>query len=137
MAKKPTMTTTGAPVPERNSTAVGPFGGTRPLEHYQPILQSLELQRTRPTISGLHRIAVIALSVIAWFLAVMWLNFTGEPKVGLVLAIVSGICVMFLTLILLATSSVFNNPRWRRPKASFTNSIMHRSLSCSVSNCWR
>jgi hypothetical protein len=45
--------------------------------------------------------------------------------------------VMFLTLILLATSSVLNNPRRRQPKASFTTRIMHRSLSCSVSHCCR
>jgi hypothetical protein len=54
----------------------------------------------------------------------MWLNFTGGPKLGPALAILTGIFVMFLTLILLAASLVANNPRWRQPKASFTTRMM-------------
>jgi hypothetical protein len=128
MAKSPALTTTN-----RNS-----FAAARPRPGlYHPILQSLELQRTRPPTTGLHPVVVIALSVVAWFLAVMWLNFTGGPKVGLIPVIVTGIFVMFFTLVLLAATRIVNDPRWRRPKSSLSTRMMRGSLSCSALHCCR
>jgi len=129
MAKSPALTTTN-----RNSVAAA---RPRPGLDYHPILQSLELQRTRPPTTGLHPVVVIALSVVAWFLAVMWLNFTGGPKVGLIPVIVTGIFVMFFTLVLLAATRIVNDPRWRRPKSSLSTRMMRGSLSCSASHCCR
>ena len=122
MAKSPALTTTN-----RNSfTAARP----RPGLDYHAILQSLELQRTRPPTTGLHPVVVIALSVVAWFLAVMWLNFIGNPNVGLVLAVVNGIFVMFLTAILLVASLVIDDPRRK-------HRFITGSLFCFNSHCCR
>jgi len=123
MAKSPALTTTN-----RNS-----FAAARP----RPGLDYHELQRTRPATTGLHPVVVIALSVVAWFLAVMWLNFAGGPKVGLIPVIVTGIFVMFFTLVLLAATRIVNDPRWRRPKSSLSTRMMRGSLSCSALHCCR
>jgi hypothetical protein len=88
-------------------------------------------QRGRLPGLDLHPIAVITLSVVAWFLAVMWLNFTGGPKFGLILATVSGVFVMLLTAVLLVVSLVIDDAQRRRPKARFYTG----SLFCSVSHC--
>jgi hypothetical protein len=62
----------------------------------------------------------VALSGVAWFLAVSWLNFAGGPRLELHVAIVSGMLVMLFTLFLRLAS------RWR----------LHRgSRPCSVSHC--
>ena len=55
----------------------------------------------------------IALSAVAWFLAVAWLDFSGGPHVDLVLAIVTGFFVMFFTLLLVASSMAISDPRWK------------------------
>ena len=55
----------------------------------------------------------VALSGVAWFVAVMWLNFVGRPQLGLTVVIVTGMLVMFLTFLLLAISMVIDDPRWR------------------------
>jgi len=55
----------------------------------------------------------IALSAVAWFLAVAWLDFSGGPHVDLVLAIVTGFFVMFFTLLLVAASMAISDPRWK------------------------
>ena len=66
-----------------------------------------------------HPVAV-ALSGVAWFLAVTWLNFVGGPRLDLRVAIVSGIPVMLFTLLLIVA------PRLR----------LHRgSTPCSMSHC--
>ena len=43
----------------------------------------------------------------------MWLNFVDLPQLGLTIAIVSGMLVMFLAFLLLAISKIIENPRWR------------------------
>jgi hypothetical protein len=67
--------------------------------------QSLELQRPYFWTVGLQAVAV-ASSGIAWFVAVMWLNFVGGPQLGLTEVIVTGMLVMFLTLVLLVISKL-------------------------------
>jgi hypothetical protein len=78
-------------------------------DHY-PIRQPLEFQGTHLRERGLHPLVLGALSGIAWFLGVMWLNYAGGPTVSLTMAIVTGIFVMFLTLFL-ATASIIVGPR--------------------------
>ena len=58
---------------------------------------------------GLQTVAV-AFSGVAWFVAVMWLNFVGEPQLGLTAVIVAGMFVMLLTLFLLAITMVIDDP---------------------------
>jgi hypothetical protein len=50
----------------------------------------------------LPNVIQVALSGMAWFLAVAWLDFSDGLKVGLVPALVIGLFVMYLTLFLLA-----------------------------------
>src|SRR6476619_2859176 len=72
-------------------------------------------------VTGVHPAVIkIALSAVAWFLAVAWLDFSGGPEVDLVLAVVTGFFIMFFTLILLTASMVINDPRWKQPKARFS-----------------
>jgi hypothetical protein len=74
-----------------------------------------------PLLTGVHPAVIkIALSAVAWFLAVAWLDFSGGPEVDLVLAVVTGFFIMFFTLILLTASMVINDPRWKQPKARFS-----------------
>ena len=67
----------------------------------------------------------VAFSGVAWFVAVMWLNFVGRPQLGLTVVIVTGMLVMFLTSLLLAISMVIDDSRWR----------LARVESGSVSHC--
>jgi hypothetical protein len=98
-------------------TIAGPIADRRCADSHRlrqdnhSIHQSLEPQRVRLPGSDLHPVAVITLSVVAWFFAVMWLNSTGNPKEGLILAVANGIFVMFLTAILLVASLVIDDPR--------------------------
>src|SRR5262245_66447890 len=87
--------------------------------------QSPELQRPHLMTLGSQAVEV-SFSGVAWFVAVMWLNFIGEPQLGLTLVIVVGMLVMFLTLVLLAISKVIYDPRWRLP----------RVLPCSAAHCF-
>ena len=74
-----------------------------------------------PPLTGAHPAVIkIALSAVAWFLAVAWLDFSGGPEVDLVLAVVTGLFIMFFTLFLLTASMVINDPRWKQPKARFS-----------------
>ena len=85
----------------------------------RPLRQSQGLEPAPPT-TGVHPVVIkIALSAVAWFLAVTWLNFAGGVQVDLTLAVVMGIFVMFFMLFLLTASMVVDDRRWRRPKASF------------------
>jgi hypothetical protein len=78
-------------------------------------------ERGLPPVTGVHPAVVkIALSAVAWFLAVAWLDFSGGPEVDLVLAVVTGFFIMFFTSFLLAASMVIDDPRWKQPKARFT-----------------
>jgi hypothetical protein len=71
-------------------------------------------------ITGVHPAVIkIAMSAVAWFLAVAWLDFSGGPEVDLILTIAAGFFVMFFTLFLLAASMVIDDPRWKQPKARF------------------
>jgi len=92
--------------------------------HREMVGQSPELQRPYLRMIGLRAVGV-AFSGVAWFIAVMWLNFVGRPQLGLTVAIVSGMLVMFLTLLLLAISKVIEDPRWK----------LLRVEPCSVSHC--
>jgi hypothetical protein len=74
-----------------------------------------------PPVTGVHPAVIkIALSAVAWFLAVAWLDFSGGPEVDLVLAVVTGLFIMFFTLILLTASMVISDPRWKQPKVRFS-----------------
>jgi hypothetical protein len=64
----------------------------------------------------LRTMVEVALSGVAWFVAVIWLNLVGGPQVGLTVVIVTGMLVMFLTLLLLAISMVIDDPQWRLPR---------------------
>lgn len=76
--------------------------------------------RTLPPTTGVHPVAIkVALSAVVWFLAVIWLDFTGGVEVDLDLAVVTGFFVAFFTLLLLTASMVIDDPRWAQPKASF------------------
>jgi hypothetical protein len=107
-----------APAPNRGASLIWEDGveiGARP----RP--QSQELGRALAATTGVHPAVIeIALSAVMWFLAVAWLNFTGGPEVDMVLVIVTGFFVMFFTLFLLAASMIVDDPRWKQPKASFT-----------------
>jgi len=77
-----------------------------------------------PLLTGVHPAVIkIALSAVAWFLAVAWLDFSGGPEVDLVLAVVTGLFIMFFTLFLLTASMGINDPRWKQPKARFSEFI--------------
>jgi hypothetical protein len=68
-------------------------------------------ERGLPPVTGVHPAVVkIALSAVAWFLAVAWLDFSGGPEVDLVLAVVTGFFIMFFTSFLLAASRVIDDP---------------------------
>src|SRR5262249_62262533 len=54
-----------------------------------------ELQRAYLRTAGLQAVEV-ALSGLAWFVAVMWLNFAGGPLFGISAAIVNRLLVVFL-----------------------------------------
>ena len=66
-------------------------------------------------------LAKIALSAVAWFLAVVWLNFSGGPQLDLVPAIVMGFFVMSFTLLLLAASTTIGD-HWRTTKDALNES---------------
>jgi hypothetical protein len=83
-------------------------------ELQRPYLRSMAFQAFEVTFSGM-----------AWFVAVLWLNFVGGPQLGLTVVILAGMLVMLLTLLLLAISMVIDDPRWRLPA----------SMPCSVSHC--
>jgi Phage integrase family len=65
-------------------------------------------------VTGVHPAVIkIALSAVAWFLAVAWLDFSGGPEVDLRLAVVTSLFIMFFTLFLVTASMVINDPRWK------------------------
>src|SRR6478609_5594290 len=127
MSHKPMLArTTAKPAAERTLAA----GSRGPRHNNHSMHQSHELQRAHLPGSDLHPITLIALSTVAWFLAVMWLNFIGSPNVGLVPAVVNGIFVMFLTAILLVASLVIDDPRRK-------HRFITGSLYCFNSYCCR
>ena len=70
--------------------------------------------------TGIHpAVFKVALSAVAWFLAVAWLNFAGGIEVDLVLSVMTGFFVMFLTSFLVAASMILNDRRWAQGKTSF------------------
>jgi hypothetical protein len=95
----------------RKSTPVA-----NPNSHREMLGQSPELHRPYLWTIGLQAVGV-AFSGVAWFVAVMWLNFVGRPQLGPAVVIVTGMLVMFLTLVLLAISKVIDDPQWRLPHA--------------------
>jgi hypothetical protein len=116
----------------------------------RPLRQSQGLEPAPPT-TGVHPVMIkIALSAVAWFLAVTWLNFAGGVQVDLTLAVVMGIFVMFFMLFLLTASMVVDDRRWRQPKASFAEFLKddvpidtytmrgnsNHSAACGISSGW-
>jgi hypothetical protein len=95
-----------------------------PNSHCEMVGQPSELQRPYLRTIGLQAVEV-AFSGVAWLVAVLWLNFVGGPQLGLTVVIITGMLVMFFTLLLLAISMVIDDPQWRLP----------RSMPCSVSHC--
>ncbi len=70
--------------------------------------------------TGIHpAVFKVALSAVAWFLAVAWLNFAGGVEVDWVLSVMTGFFVMFLTLFLVAASMVLSDRRGAQGKTSF------------------
>ena len=63
--------------------------------------RSSQSERGLPSLGA--AIVKIALSAVAWFLAVAWLDFSGGPQVDSVLTVISGFFIMFLTLLLHST----------------------------------
>ena len=74
---------------------------------------------TRPTTRIHPAVFKIALSAVAWFLAVAWLNFAGGVEVDMIMSVMTGFFVMFFTLFLVAVSMILNDRRWRQGKTSF------------------
>ena len=68
-----------------------------------------ELQRPYLRTIGFQAVEV-SFSGVAWFVAVMWLNFVGGPQLGLTKVIVGGMFVMLLTLFLRAITMVIDDP---------------------------
>src|SRR5262245_48674892 len=97
----------------RKSTKAIPVAN--PNYHHEMLGQSPELRRPCLRTIGLQA-AEVAFSGVAWFVAVLWLNFVGGPRLGLSVVIVAGMLVMFTTLLLLAISMVIDDPRWRSPR---------------------
>lgn len=70
--------------------------------------------------TGSRIIAIEAVSAVVWFLAVMWLNFTGAAEVNMALAVATGVFVGLLTLLLAVSSAVIKSlvvidgSLWRR-----------------------
>ena len=100
-------------IPVANPNSQCEMVGLSP-ELQRPYLRTIRLQAVEVAFSG-----------VAWFVAVIWLNFVGGPQLGLTVVIVTGMLVMFLTLLLLAISMVIDDPQWRLP----------HSMPCSVSRC--
>src|SRR5262245_14109150 len=112
--KRSLSITTAESVADRSSVA----GDSRELPHDNQWSHLFPGPQRLPGLD-LHPIAVITLSVVAWFLAAMWLNFTDGPKFGLILVTVNGVFVMFLTAVLLVASLVIDDAQRRRPKPWF------------------
>jgi hypothetical protein len=72
-----------------------------------PLRQFLRAGHNLPSTAGLRPVLLkVALSAVAWFLAVIWLRFVGGFEVNLVPAALTGIFVMFFTLFLLTVSTL-------------------------------
>jgi hypothetical protein len=95
----------------RKSTQVRPVA--TPNSRCEMVGQSPELQRPYVRTIGLQAVEV-AFSGVAWFVAVLWLNFVGGPQLGLTVVIVVGMLVMLLTLLLLAITMVIDDPHSAR-----------------------
>jgi hypothetical protein len=106
----------------RKSTQARPVA--TPNSSCEMVGQSPELQLPYLRTIGLQAIE-IAFSGVAWFVAVLWLNFVGGPQWGFTVVVVAGMFVMLLTLLLLAITMVIDDPQSRLPRA------MH----CSKSHC--
>jgi hypothetical protein len=97
----------------RKSTQAIPVAN--PNTRCEMVGQSPELECPYLRTIGLQAVEV-AFSGVAWFVAVLWLNFVGGPRLGLTVVMVAGMLVMFTTLLLLAISRVIDHPQWRLPR---------------------
>jgi hypothetical protein len=97
----------------RKSTRARPVA--TPNSRCEMVGQSSELQRPYLRTIGLQAVEV-AFSGVAWFVAVLWLNFVGGPQLGLTVVIVVGMFVMLLTLLLLAITMVIDDPQSKLPR---------------------
>ena len=85
-----------------------------------PISRISETESVFRPIAEIHlAVFKIALSAVAWFLTVAWLDFAGGTEVDLVLSVVTALFVMFFTLFLVLASMIVKDRRWRQPKTSF------------------
>jgi hypothetical protein len=103
----------------------------------KPVYRPVQIERASVPTTGVHPTVIkIGLSVAAWFAAVAWLNFAGGVEVDFTLAVVTGFFVMFFTLFLLAGWTIVDDPRWKQPKANFTNfsRTMFPSTGASITN---
>jgi hypothetical protein len=88
--------------------------------HTDPI-HSFQSARAPLPSTGVHPMVIkIALSAIAWFLAVTWISFAGTFGADIALTMVAGSFLMFLTLFLLSFSMVVGDRRWQQRKTSFS-----------------
>jgi hypothetical protein len=72
-----------------------------------PLRQFLRAGHNLPSTAWLRPVLLkVALSAVAWFLAVIWLRFVGRFEVNLVPAALTGTFVMFFTLFLLTVSTL-------------------------------
>jgi len=72
-----------------------------------PLRQFLRAGHNLPFTAWLRPVLLkVALTAVAWFLAVIWLRFVGGFEVNLVPAALTGIFVMFFTLFLLTVSTL-------------------------------
>jgi len=87
--------------------------------HTDPIRHSF--QPANPS-TGVHPMVIkIALSAVAWFLAVTGVSFAGSFGADIALTMVAGSFLMFLILLLLLiVSMVVGDRRWQQRKTSFS-----------------
>jgi hypothetical protein len=76
--------------------------GSGQLSVYEGRLVSVLSVRAWPPLVG-AAIVKIALSAVAWFLAVAWHDLSRGPQEDSVLTVISGFFIMFLTLLLHST----------------------------------
>jgi hypothetical protein len=77
-------------------------------------------KRVKRKTAGIHPMVFeIAIGAVLWFLAVMWIAFSGKEGIDLDLAIVTLFCAMFISLFLLVASFARGDSRWPTRQTSF------------------
>jgi hypothetical protein len=78
-------------------------------------LRKCSAATTRPDDGHLSSVLQVALSGLAWVLAVAWLDFSGGLKMHLAPAAMTGVLVVGLTLLLLGVSGQLQRARSPQP----------------------